>query len=351
MLTALTVNFIAVLLAALSRRGNTVFMTLSQLLMSLVYGVRYDYGNDYWHYYAIFLKSSNGIDPDVIEVGWGLINFICQPIGFFGMVFLITCFEYHVVYKFIKQYVSREYWWIAVYIFTFTFNFQLLGCSMMRQFLVMVLFFYSIRYIINHNLLKFALLSLVAVSIHKTAIVFIPFYLLGYTHPNPRSKTFILSCSALFLVLMAVSAKYIEYFQIAAVIFDDDKFDRYLMGDEGSYSFTIIFDFLWLVLLMKFCPDDKTKKMVCVISLLSYALLPFSFVVILLLRLMLYFSIFFIFSIPNMLSGIKTPLIRYGVFAIYVLLLMKRSLTTMTGETYGEYYEKFLTIFSSSSWL
>lgn len=351
MTTALLINFITVLFAFGARKGPAWLMTISQLFLSFCYGIRYDYGNDYWNYYEIFLNCSGGFNPEIIEPGWGIINVACQPIGFMGMVFLLTAFEYYVVYSHIRHFIPQKYWWIAVLIFTFTFNFQLLGCSMMRQYLAMTILLYSVKYIASRNLIRFFLVIAIAISIHKTAIIFIPTYILGGKFPDIKKVRWVVIYSALFLFLLAVSIKYIEYFQIAAVIFDDEKFSRYLMGDEGSYSFTIIFDILWLILLMRTCPDDKIRKVLCLISIVSYAMLPFTFVVVMLLRLMLFFSFFFIFSIPNMFVAIKKPLIRYGLLGIYIILMVKRSITSITGETYGNFYDTFLTIFSAPAWI
>ena len=351
MSTALLINFIAVLFAFCARTRSPKSLTISQLLLSVCYGIRYDYGNDYWNYYEIFLKCEGGFDPEIIEPGWGIINVLCQPIGFMGMIFILTVLELHIIFKHIRSFVPQKYWWVAVLIFTFTFNFQLLGCSMMRQFLAMVVLLCSVRYVASRRIIPFLIVVALALSIHKTAIIFLPVFFLGGKVPDIKKIKWIIIYSLTFIFLLTLAIKYIEYFKIAAVMFDDEKFNRYLMGDEGSYSFTIIFDLLWLILLMRFCPDDKLRKIVCLISILSYIFLPFTFVVVILLRLMLFFSFFFVFSIPNMLASLKSPIIRYGLLSIYVFLMIKRSLASMTGETYGEFYDTFQTIFSAPSWI
>lgn len=351
MITVLIINFIATLLAFGARGKYYWLMTASQILLSICYGVRYDFGNDYWNYYDTFIECSNGFDPEIIEPGWTLINVLCQPIGYMGMIFLLTVFEYYVIFKQIRDLVPQKYWWLAVLIFTFTFNFQLLGCSMMRQYLAMTILLYSVRYIASRKLILFLIALIVAISIHKTAVIFLPMYLLGAKMPDIRKYKWIILYSSLFLILLAVSIKYLEYFQIAAVLFDDEKFNRYLMGDKGSYSFTIVFDVLWLIFLMRTCPNNKLRKTVCLISLVSYIFLPFSFLVVILLRLMLYFSIFFVFTIPNMIAAHKQPLIRYGIMFLYIALMLKRSITSLTSETYGDSYSTFQTIFSAPTWI
>lgn len=327
------------------------FMFLcSLIILCIFYGIRYDFGNDYWNYYDLYFESLYGIDIELVEPGWGLINFLCQPIGFFGMIFILTVFEYYSVFKHIKLYVDREYWWLAVFIFCFTFNFLLLGCSMMRQFLAMVILLYSIKYISQRRLIPFLIIVCIAMSIHKTAIIFILVYMFSLWAPNINRKRWILSSTIGFICLMVLSKTYLEFFQVAAILFNDEKFSRYLLGDEGSYSFTIIFDVLLLVLLMYYCPQERIGKIICLVSILSYIFLPFTFVVVMLLRLMLFFSFFLIFAIPNMVQKVGSKLIKYVVLVIYMFLLVRRSIASYNGETYGGYFE-YKTIFNALNWL
>lgn len=351
MISILAVNTLAIFFAYLAKNKNMQFMFgLSLIVLCGFYGIRYDFGNDYWSYYDLYLESAYGVDAGVVEPGWGLINYLCQPIGFFGMIFILTVFEYYSVFKHIRLYVGKEYWWLAVFIFCFTFNFLLLGCSMMRQFLSMVILLYSIKYISERRIIPFLIIVGIAMSIHKTAIIFVPIYLLSLWKPNISKKRWILSSVIGFICLMILSKTYLELFQLAAILFNDEKFSRYLLGDEGSYSFTIIFDILWLVLLMYYCPQEKIGKIICLISILSYVFLPFAFVVVMLLRLMLFFSFFFIFTIPTMIQKIELKPVRYVILFIYMFLLLRRSIVSYNGETYGGYFE-YKTIFESLNWL
>lgn len=351
MLTALLINAVAVILAFLGGRSNKGLMTVSQLLLSLIYGIRYDFGNDYWNYYEGYLKCTNGLDAFIHEPGWALINIICQPIGYFGMILVLTFVEYYIVYAHIKKYVAPKYWWMAVFIFTFTFNFQLLGCSMMRQFLAMTILLYTIDFVEQRSLFKVLCVIAAAVSVHLTSAIFVPFIFLYFWQPALNKIRWILGFVAAFSILLIVSIRYIEYFQLAAVIFEDDKFNSYLMGDGSTYSFTIVFDILWMILLMSYYPRDVVSKFIVCISLVSYFLLPFTFVVVILLRLMLFFSIFFIFAMPRMFQSIRHSVLRYVLFSIYSLLMFKRTMASLTGETYKDFYDSFQTIFSSPNWI
>lgn len=325
---------------------------LSMLLIGIFYGIRYDYGNDYWNYYTTFVMCSNSLEAESSEIGWSMINYICQPIGYFGMVFILNIIETVAIYYQIKRYVSRKYWWLAILIYTCTFNFMLLGCSMMRQYLAMIILTFTIPSIVNRHLFKFILITAIATTIHQTSIIFLPVYFLSLWIPNLHQYKYIIISVCIFLCLMAFSMVYVEYFELAAMIFDDDKFMRYIyLGNKGSYTYTIAFDIAWMILLMWIYPQSKTSRVICVISLLSYFLLPFSFVVTILLRLMLFFSIYFIFSIPNMIEGLHNRYLRIGVLSLYCILLFKRTISSMTSDTYSVFYQDFKTIFESTVWL
>lgn len=351
MLTVIFINAIAVFLAFLAKAGNERMMTLSQLVLSLVYGVRYDYGNDYWNYFDSYQGIANGYLPDSTEPGWILLNILCQPIGYFGLIFVVTFFEYHVIYKHIKIYVDRKYWWLSIFIFTFTFNFQLLGCSMMRQFLAMTILLYSIKYIVRKKFFKFFIIILIAFCFHRTSLIFLPIYFLCLKNYKLKSWTWIGLAICIFFLFMTFALRYMEYLLAISLMVDDDKYSRYLIGEEGSYSFTIIFDVVWMALLMYKCSDNRLRTVLVLISVLSYFFLPFTFLLVILLRLMLFYSIYFIFSIPNMINSLKSIIFRYGVLSLYTILMLKRSFDSFTGETYGEFYDTFQTILSAPTWL
>ncbi len=349
----LLINLTATILAILARNKRLGFcFFLSLGVLCIFYAIRYDLGNDYWSYYETFLQSKWGYDPEGIEFGWWAINYFLQPLGYFGLIIVTTIFNYSSIYYFISKYVNRNYWGLSVFIFCFTFNFQLLSCSMMRQFMAMVIMLYAIKPILDKNLIKFSLILALAFLIHKTSIIFVPMFLFGLKIPQINRPFWIILFVGIFVGLLSIAIVYIDIFQYASILFEDEKFSRYIdNGDEGSFSFTIIFDILWMILLMKYFPNNGLGKIICIISLCAYIIMPFSFVVVMLVRLMLFYSIFFIFSIPNMFEHFGSKYLGWFLITIYSLLMLRRTYTSINGDTYGDYYESFRTIFSAPNWL
>lgn len=329
-----------------------ILLDVSMWVMILVYGIRYDFGNDYWSYYNLFLDIKTfGLIEGRTDPIWGLLMYVCRPIGYFGFIFLITGFEYYTIYKHIKIYVKPKNWWIAVLIFNFTFNFQLLGCSMMRQFFAICILMYSIRYVSTKQILRFLLILAIAVGIHKTSIIFLLVLLFGIKIPKLNKWYWIALATGFFIGLTILASKYIHYLELAALIFEDDKFNNYLNGDQGSYSFTILFDIFWMILLMYFYPKNRSAQVICMIGVLSYLIFPFTFSVVILSRIVVYFSIYLIFALPNSFSSVKTPALKYGLIVLYSILMIKRTIFNLTGATYGEYYNTFQTILSAEKWI
>ena len=70
------------------------------ILLALVSGIRYNYGNDYINYLYAYnvisratspfsISISNGIND--FEPGWAFFNWICKTIGFQGFVMVFSC--------------------------------------------------------------------------------------------------------------------------------------------------------------------------------------------------------------------------------------------------------------------
>lgn len=346
------INSLAVLLVYLSQYYNkTKYLYWGALVMLCVfYGCRYDFGNDYWNYYNMFNNIGTNHDYDSNEPGWILLNHLCQPIGFFGMIIVLTVFEYSTIFYFIRKYIIPQYRWFAVFIFCFNFNFLWLGCSMMRQFLAMVILLYAIEPIAKRNLIYFFIIVGIAVSIHQTSVVFILTYIFAYWKPKINKPIFIIGFICAFIALMVVSKTYISLFEIGYKLFQEDRFYDYLSWDQGNYTYTLAFDLLWLVLLMYYFPQNQYRKVICLISIVSYILLPFTYVLVLLSRLMLFFGIFYIFSVPTMFASIKQKPVRISLMLAYSILMVKRSMDSLNGGTYGECYI-YDSIFNAGGWM
>lgn len=139
-------------------------------------------GADYIAYVNFFLYElpedfSFLIDPDYygFEKGFTLLNLLIslfnRDIIFFNFIFaiLLTVLPIYFVYKY------SSYFWISIFLF-FSLGIYTNSFSLIRQTLAVYICWLSIPYIVERKILKFMLIVLLAFSIHKTALIFIPLY-------------------------------------------------------------------------------------------------------------------------------------------------------------------------------
>ena len=162
MFATLVISLIAILFAWIARFQKTKYggLEFAFILLTVFMAIRYNFGNDYPAYLNIFIKIGRNNIPDRLEAGWVLLSKLFQPIGFFGMIIVLTIIEYSIIYWLIKKYIPKQWYWLSVFIFTLNTSFLLIGASMMRQFLAMCVCLIAIEFIIRKKMIKSILIVL-----------------------------------------------------------------------------------------------------------------------------------------------------------------------------------------------
>src|SRR5690606_31529927 len=123
------------------------------ILLTIFMSIRFNFGNDYSSYLDLFIEIGRYKNLDFVqtEIGWTFLNWIFQPIGFFGMIIVLTSFQYAIIYRLIKNYVPKDWYWFSVLIFTLNTGYMLVFGSMMRQFLAICIFVLAVDFIIKRR--------------------------------------------------------------------------------------------------------------------------------------------------------------------------------------------------------
>ena len=162
---------------------------VAMISLTVFTAIRYEWGVDMPAYEKMFneINTQSEVLSDLFkfdiiglksgEYGWRILNYLCQPIGFFGMTMLISAFEGCVVYWFIKKYVPLGYLWFAVFIYVFNSNLLVLGCSMMRQWLATCIILTAMPAFAKGRPIRYFLLVYIASTIHTSALLFAPLFL------------------------------------------------------------------------------------------------------------------------------------------------------------------------------
>ena len=152
MYVVLISSVIACLLAYSQRYNYKKALLFAFLLICFISCIRCDYGNDYQNYYNIYQNiisqpfSLSAIFEES-EPGWILLCYLTKPIGYFGLIAVLSIFQIVVYYRFICKYVPIREQWLAVLLYLFNPTIWLLQLSMMSQGLAISIFLIAFPYI------------------------------------------------------------------------------------------------------------------------------------------------------------------------------------------------------------
>ena len=366
MIVFLIIGTLAVFLSFLDRFRNKGFkygLEMAFVLLTSFLVIRYEWGNDY-HAYLVGFQNISSIDFSLIfnfnelndyfadnhfEIGWIILNILCAPIGFFGMVALLTIFQCTVIYFFIKRNVKSDYYWFAVFIYVFTYHFMLIQASMMRQAFSMTIVLCAYPYIIKKKIFKACLLILFASFFHRSAIIILPIVFGGYINLKFSLRNFfILFFVFIFLFLLKDN--------IATLLksFISENFSEYEGYTESSdiknISILTRIGYISMIILIAYfvrmLPKEKRLMGWMVLFAVAYTLInPIG----LAMRVMYYFLFFEIILFPFFLSRDGNFYIKL-IFIFFVVIVNIRGIIMFFSSDVWRYFLTYNTIFTADNW-
>lgn len=347
------VNFIAVLLSFCAKDKRFSFcFSIAFLLLAIFYGIRYDFGNDYWGYYDAFVNSKILDFSSAKEPGWHLLMHLCQPMGYFGFIFVLSLLYNLVVYKLIKRNVSRQWWWLAMFVFLFTFNFFLLGLSMIRQYMAMLLCMLAVNNMAENKILKFIIYLVIAGTVHFSSLIVLFSIIFYFIRPRANKISVIIVFVMIFIIMILATNTLSSSMNAVLQMAFMENYSVYSDWDAGTKSVIgISFDIMMMVLTMSLYPQNTKQQIFFWVFLTSFIMQPFSYVLAIFIRLSLYFSIFSVICYPQVFSSIRGRWYSLPLMMFYMLYTFRRCVISYTGETYWEFFNVYKTIFSAPYWI
>lgn len=157
-----------------SNAGTNIFF----LIILCFCGLRYCVGNDYENYVILWESFSNGTFPlSRAEPGYLFLNYLFSKFeyGYYYVFFFAAFITYYFVFKAIKQIQVDSF---LAFFAIFTLGFLITCNDQVRQGIAMALFFYSLKFVVKENFIKYSSCLLIASLFHYTALLFIPLYFL-----------------------------------------------------------------------------------------------------------------------------------------------------------------------------
>jgi len=162
---------------------NFMWAILTLIPPILIATKRYGIGTDYFSYKAIYDNYSRvefiPFTKLSIEYGFYLINYLASQVfnGFYGVLFLSSLITLSFIFLAINKFIYQISITFALFITYFVFYPPMLNA--IRQMIAVAIAMYSYHFIIERKLLKYIFCIIIASFFHYTALICIPFYLLG----------------------------------------------------------------------------------------------------------------------------------------------------------------------------
>ena len=362
MIIVLAISLISLLLTYLHTKDIVKNgLGISFLLLTLLAVIHYNYGNDYMAYFRLYndvnIFSANNFniifDKDFFrDPGWALICRLFNNLGgFFMMVAVLNIIQNLIVYRFIKNNVSRQWWTMAVFIYLFTTNLYLLNFSMMRQGFVVCVFLGMWKYIKERKWWWPLLVLYLCTYIHGSAIILLPFAFWGYL-PMKKGKVLTIIFLTAFVILWSQKEILGEIIFMATMASESLENYTTTYGDNvntATFNIGFIMNLIPFMLSLFYsykCDNPENRKLV-LLAAISFMITPFTLIIPDLGRLGTYFAIYKLASYPVIYSFIKRVELKIGFIAIFILMTVYDYWLFFNVGVFAKPYSTFHTIFEA----
>lgn len=291
-------------------------------------GLRWKTGTDWNSYYNYFKNVTVDLNPLNMEIGYQYLNLIIKKIynnySFFLIIYTLILYSLYLygIYKMSKNFC------LSVFIF---YSNYLVYLGMNRQHLAMAICFVSI-YFLNNNKKKFFFLLIgTAILLHKTSVIFLITYFILNKKLNIKAYSFLFT---LTIVLQKYIYDIINFFFLLLKNIDLVIFYKinYYMNNLKIIEISEFHFFLGLIkrilvfLIFYYFIVIKNKKIsiflnLYFISIIIYIITFKNFIF--LSRISIYFSIFEIILIPEIISS-YSKIKKKGIILLIIFLFLFR---------------------------
>ena len=207
-----------------------------------------------------------------------------------------------------------------------------------RQTIATALALFSFKFLKQNKFIPFILLILIGSTIHKSCLIFIPFYFACRVNKPKYIFTGALLLFPVFMVFRDILVVYVQ------LIGGYEEYEQY--EGAGTFTFTIMFIFLSIVALFQqkyIMSQNQSNYFNFVAFAFAIVFLPLTWINPSMMRVVQYFSIFMLLFVPDILRSFEHYSIdiynRVRSIAVLVLLLLFIK-SNWNAPPYGFYWEK-----------
>lgn len=311
-----------------SRRKRGLFCAFVTINWTLISGLRsMDVGDDTFSYRTRFYHTLNTSWHDIFgnfyqvyvndegkDAGYSLFEKIIQIFVKDYQGYLIVVAAIFFVCLAVWVYRSSKLPCMSYFVFS-AFLFGFYAVTGIRQTVATALVvFIGSELIKKKKLWKFLIVCLVAFTIHKSSIVFIPFYFIAKKDITPRYIALVFTATPLLFIFRESYVDLLSY--ISGYEYD-------AIENTGAYTFLFMYIAITLisVILFKYVKKNtKNYKLYYNALFMGLVFMPAVFVNPAIMRVVQYFSIFLMLFIPEMVFAIEKKYRKFGYFVMLLIL-------------------------------
>lgn len=298
--------FLLIVVVAFERKLDKKIPIVVGIVLVLIAGLRFEYGNDYATYQSAFNTILSITDVAYMEIGYRIVMLALKCCGFdfwvLIMIIAITSISLKII-TFNKYSIMP----MITCIIYFLMFFRVQDMEQIRTGLAAAICLYALKYVYSKEVWKFTGFVLCACLIHISAIVFIIVYFIGDIKMNMK-KILIVLC--VFAVVGSIDIMAGLDWVNQTFIFSDflqSKINAYSQETLNIISLSILLRMIMLILFYRFvynenCLEHRVYLNGYVMILLLF--LGFRSIEILATRTAVYFFYFELFMFPYLIENL-----------------------------------------------
>ena len=319
---------------SLNKKAPFYILTFSTLFLFLA--LRYNYGNDYLSYFTIHNQINSGMSA------WGendtLFKYLNLTIkNFYWLIAFISMF-YIVTIYYLNEY------WISIFLLLFNPYLFLIHLSSLRQTIAICFIIWAVNLGIKRGFFSYLILILIACGFHKSAIVMLPLYF--FMKESKIKKNNIITILIILTILMTTPL--LNSILNKIIIYFPNNYKFYLeQGLQNSITSTLISGIFFIITILNINKLDGKSIVYGKLYLVSTIISILAFKVSMISRIGMYFDVFMIIAIPNILSKVKNRLYKSILLITIISICILRYVLFFTDPIWNEAYGTYRTILTN----
>jgi len=298
---------------------SKILRSIAFWILFLFLALRYDFGNDYQSYHLIHSSFNAGL------MTWGYDDVLFRNLNlwisnFYFFIAIISLF-YIIVIKFlIKCNLNVNLYWFSIFLLLINPYLFLMHLSALRQTLAICFFILAIHFAIKKKIWMYLFFIVIAIGFHGTAIILLPtYFVLNESKVNKGWRIGLI----IGLIVMLISPFFLNVISELLIHFPSHFTSYFEQGLQNSLRATLLSSAYFFFVFMNINKLQGSEIVYGKLYLIATIILVLGFNLSMISRIGMYFDIFAIIAIPQILSRIQNKLEKkiwiFILIFIYIL--------------------------------